>query len=493
MRMLINNEEVLSDSTLEITEEMLSTSSTILRNCYPASWETTKDYTSNYYFPEDYSKVEIYDDNDNLIFCGVIKKTGNIDLNPRHPHFCDLQVLDFKTFLSEGETLDFVIANKTVEEAIEQVVDAVSDYGFVVGNIVISGSNDAIGAYSTQEKTAYDVFQYLADITQSRWRTRVIDEDTIAIDFYDPEFMPEADSIESTQEYFEDNNIVDITYSYSANDYRNKQVMTSESVYSNITQYETFTANGTDNTFVAEYPIGVITSAYLNGVALDIATNGEKDMGITADLYYTPKENAIELNETPSASSVLAIYYNAFVNGRTVVYNSSEIMRISQNTNRKGVIARYENRNDAITTDELLKVGKSYLKYKGRSEITLTLKTRGVDLFDIGQRVTYNAPLEELTQEYMVKSKTTTMYLNANEVFYEYQLSSSFNSENAINYFDNQRFKLIGNVADGETITRNVDVLNDAVIIFDNLSITEVAIPANSNILNFGLNGRLEV
>ena len=62
MRILINNEEVLCDSTLEITEQMLSTSSTILKNCYPASWELTKDYTSNYYFPEDYSKVEITDD-----------------------------------------------------------------------------------------------------------------------------------------------------------------------------------------------------------------------------------------------------------------------------------------------------------------------------------------------------------------------------------------------------------------------------------------------
>lgn len=492
MRILINNEEVLCSSTLEITEQMLSTSSTILKNCYPATWELTKDYTSNYYFPEDYSKVEIYQD-ENLIFCGVVKKTGNIDLNPRHPHFCDLQVIDFKTFLSEGETLDFVIANKTVSEAIQQVIEAVSDYGFVLGNIQILEPNEMIGAYSTQEKTAYDVFQYLADITQSRWSTRVIDENTVAVDFYDPTLMPEANQIDSTEEYYEDNNIVDITYNYSANDYRNKQVMTSESVYSNITQLQTFVADGVNNEFVTEYPIGIIESAILNGTYLDVATTGEREMGITADLYYTPKENVITLEETPASSSVLIINYRAFVNGRTVVYNSEEIARINANTDRKGVIARYENRNDAITTEELTKVGKSYLKYKGKSEITLTIKTRGTDLFNVGQRVTYNAPLEELSQEYMVKSKKTTMYIVANEVFYEYTLSSSFNSEDAINYFDNQRFKILGNIADGETITRNIDVLNDAMIIFDNLTINEVELPENANVLDFELDGKLEV
>lgn len=492
MRILINEEEVLCDSTLEITEEMLSTSSTILRNCYPASWEETKDYVSNYYFPEDYSKVEIYKDED-LVFCGVIKKTGNIDLNPRHPHFCDLQVLDFKTFLSEGETLDFVIANKTVTEAIEQVVEAVSDYGFVVGNIKILEPNEVIGAYSTQEKTAYDVFQYLADITQSRWSTRVIDENTVAVDFYDPTLMPEANEINNTNEYYEKNNIVDITYNYSANDYRNKQVMTSEEVYSNIIQTQSFTANGTDNTFITEYPIGRIQNATLNGVEIEIATESEKEMGITADLYYSPKNNSFYLEQTPTSSSVIVINYYAFVKGRTIVYNSAEIARINQNTNRKGVIARYENRNDAITTEELTKVGKSYIKYKGKSEITLNIETNNKDLFNIGQRVYYNAPLEELSQEYMVKKKVTTMYLNAGDIFYSYELSSSFNSENAINYFDNQRFKALGNIAEGQSITRNIDILNEATIIFDNISISEVDIPANSNVLNFSLNAKLEV
>ena len=116
MRIFINNEEVVCKNNLVIKEKMLSTYSTILNNCYPLSWEQDKDYTSRFYYPKDYSKCLIYDGED-LIFCGCIKNTGKISLNPREPHYCDLQVLDFKTLLSEGETLNYVITDKTITEA----------------------------------------------------------------------------------------------------------------------------------------------------------------------------------------------------------------------------------------------------------------------------------------------------------------------------------------------------------------------------------------
>ena len=78
IKILINNEEVVCDSNLQIKEEMLSTSSTILKNCYPKSWEDTKDYTNNFYFPKDYSKCEIYDVNgedETLIFCDELNSS----------------------------------------------------------------------------------------------------------------------------------------------------------------------------------------------------------------------------------------------------------------------------------------------------------------------------------------------------------------------------------------------------------------------------------
>ena len=204
MRILIGNEEVLCNSNFTINTEMLNTSSVILDNVYPKTWEQDKDYVSRFYYPQDYSKCLIYDDNNSLIFSGVVKNSGNISLNPRHPHFLSLQILDFKMFLSEI-ILDFVIANKTISEAIQQIVDYISDYGFVVGNIEILNPDEIIGAYSTKDKSPYDVFNYLADITQSRWTTRMVDQNTVAIDFYDPSLMTQGTTIEYTNEFFENN------------------------------------------------------------------------------------------------------------------------------------------------------------------------------------------------------------------------------------------------------------------------------------------------
>lgn len=480
IRMYINNEEVVCDKDLTINEEFLATSSTTLKNCYPKSWELTKDYVSNFYFPPDYSKCLIYNDDD-LIFCGVVKNTGNIDLNPRQPHYCSLQVLDFKTFLSEGETLDFVISNKTVAEAIQMVVEAVSEYGFEVGNIELASANEVIGAYSTLNKTAYDVFQYLADITQSRWFTRMVDQNTVAIDFYDPESLPQAEDLEYSQEYYEENNIIDIKYNYSTKDYRNKQIMLSDEVFASIDYNDTLIADGYNTTFTLLYNIGVLKTVSVNGIGKTIATSEEKEQGVFADFYYTLGSNTIESDDLYSVGDEIAITYTPLVKGRQIIYNDDEIDRISTQTGRNGTITRYETRNDAITSDELQKIGESYIKYKGKPEIKLTVKTYNNDLYSIGQTVSFvDAPLEALELDYMIKKKTTQIIATTGDIFYTYELSSSFNSESEINYFDNQRLKAQGNLSKDEYITRNIDIEDSVNIIFDNLQITEITIQSGN-------------
>lgn len=489
MKIYINNEEVLCSNEIEITEDMLQTSSTILDNCYPKSWEVNHDYTSNFYFPADYSKCKIYQ-GETLIFSGLVKNTGTIELNPREPHYCSLQILDFKTLLSEGDTLDFVISNKTIPEAIEQVVQAVSSYGFVLGNVEILNPDDVIGAYSTLNKTAYDVFQYLADISQSRWSTRMVDENTVAIDFYDPTLMPEGTKLEYTQEFFQDNNIENISFNYNTGDYRNKQIILSDQVYGEVDYDEEILADGYAKTFFVQSPMAVLKSASVNGVAATIASKEEQEQGIIADFYYNAGSNEITTDNSYLAATELEFVYTPLVKGRQVIYNTPEVERISNQINRNGVISRYENRNDILSSAELQKVGESYIKYKGSAEITLNVKTNNVNLYNIGEIVEFDAPITQLNQSYMVKKKITTIYTAANQIFYEFELSSSYNSENAINYFDNQRSKANGNIQSGEYITRNIDIENAANIIFDNFTQTEESF-VGDNELNCGLNSPL--
>lgn len=488
MKILINNEEVVCDKNFTINEEMLATSSVTLNNVYPKSWENTKDYVSNFYYPKDYSKCKIYDGED-LIFCGVVKRTGNISLNPRYPHFCNLQVLDFKTFLSEGETLNFVISNKTIAEAINMVVRSISSYGFVVGEIELDAEDDIIGAYSTDKKTAYDVFQYIADITNARWFTRMVDEETVAIDFYDTDKLPTKDDIEYTTEWFEENEIDDISYSMNTGDYRNKQIILSEEVFGGVDYTDTITSGGYLTQYLTSGKIAVMLNAKINGSDVTFATNEEKEAGVEADIYYKPGENQIETANQIAQGIIIEVTYTPLVQGREIVLNSEEIERISTQTGRNGVITRYEDRNDTTSSDELRQIGQSYIKYKGSPEITLKIVSRA-NLYNIGDVVSFNAPLEELSTEYMVKKKSINYIATQSVIWYTFEMTSSFNSESAINFFDNQRSKRAGNISQGEYITRDIDIYNTAQIKWQNTEVEEIQVDGD-NILNAPLDAPL--
>lgn len=481
MKMYIDGTEVLCDKNITITEEMLSTPSVILNNVFPKEWDNNKDYTSQFYFPKDYSKFTMYDKNDNLIFAGVVKNTGNISLNPREPHYATLQVLDFKTFLSEGETLDFVINNKTILEALDMVVDTIEDYGFALGNIDILNGDEVIGAYNTQNQTAYDVLQYLSEISGSKWFTRLDDENNVLIDFYDPSKMQIGTTIEYTNEFFKDNNIIDLKYNYSTNDYRNKQVMLSNDVYGSITYTDYLYGTGYASDYLLTQNVGKMTrireTTNVQMIDKTFATLEEKEMGIIADYYYQVGSNILQTDKPIIAGTKIIVGYIPLVKGRQVIYNTDEVNRIATQIDRKGVIARYETRNDVLSSSELQAVGESYLKYKGASEITLTIQTQDSNLWNIGQVVNwYDTPLEELQKSYMVKKKTINRIVAKDEIaiFYTFELSSSYNSESAINYFDNQRRKSTGNIAEGQYIDRNVDIENECSVIFDNIENTIV-------------------
>jgi len=485
LKMTIGNEEVVSSNNFTIKEEMLNTSSTILKNCYPKSWELDKDYTSRFYYPEDYSKCtieRIENGNTTTLFSGIVKNTSDVPLNPREPKYCSIQILDNKTLLSEGDTLDFVISNKTINEAIEMVVNAIQSYGFELGNVNISNGDEIIGAYSTFNKTAYDVFQYLADISGAKWSTRVIDDNTRAIDFYDPTLMPRAQNIEYSKEWAKENNIVDIKFRYGTYDYRNKQVILSDKVSADINYTEYFVADSYTRTFNVSTPINKVVNILVNGQVASFTSEKGKEIGVYADFYYKSDTTQLVSNDTNNpytSGTVIQIDYNPLIKGRQMVINDNEVNRVSNNLNLNGIISRYENRNDVDNSDKLLSIAETYIKFKGQAEITLTLITHNNDLFNVGDITYFEAPINELATDYMVKTKETNIIATGNntyEVFYTYTLSSSFNSERAVNWFDNQRNKMLGNIEEGQFISRNIDINNSANVIWDNLQVQEIQI-----------------
>ena len=90
----------------------------------------------------------------------------------------------------------------------------------------------------------------------------------------------------------------------------------------------------------------------------------------------------------------------------------------------------------------------------------------------------------------MVKSKEINWYSASDTTIYTYELTNNFNYENAVNYFDNQRAKNQGNIGEGETITRNIDLTNDALILFYDTNVEEIQVQ-NPTSLDFTLDGVL--
>ena len=486
MRILIDNKEVLCNYDFTITEEFKNTSSVILNNVYPREWENSKDYVSNFYFPPIYSICEIYDDEDNLVFSGVVKNTGDISLNPREPHFCNLEIVDFTTFLSESKTLDFVISNKTIYEAIEMVIEEISDYGFVLGEVELDSANEVIGAYSTLDKTAYDVFQYISDITGCRWFTKMVDKNTVEISFYDADKLPTGTEIEYTTNFFENYLIDDITYNIGSYDYRNRQVMTSDSVFANINYEENIITISYSNNYTLGETIGEIISINDGSNSYDFITKADEETGLTADFTYTPGSNVLSQNVSLSSGITLKITYTPLVKGREVINNATEINRISNSTGRKGIISRYEKRSDTTSSEELEAIGNSYLQYKGIPEITLSVSTRAFN-WNLGEQVYFNAPLEEMKLNYLVRKIDINYIATTGDIFYTYEMISSYNDENAINYFDNQRYKKEGNIEKGSYIDRNIDIENTANIIFYDEYIKEITGAEAENTLDGSL------
>ena len=263
--------------------------------------------------------------------------------------------------------------------------------------------------------------------------------------------------------------------------------MTSDEVYGAIQQSQVLISDGYKEQYSLEQRIGQIERITVNGIDKTFIKNSEKQLGQVADFYYTPGENTIESESVLSAGQIIIVYYTPIIKGRQIITNYNEVDRIQNATGRKGVIARYENRSDATSSAELQKIGLAYLQFKGSPEILLTIKSTQ-NTWNVGEVVGFpNAPLDELKTDYLVKKKTINIISTVDTVFYEYELSSNFNSENAINYFDNQRAKNSGNIGEGEFIDRNIDIENTANVIFTNESIL-VATVNGDNILNCVLN-----
>lgn len=499
IHMYIAGEEVVCNSSFTITEEMKNVNTIILNNCYPLSWEADKDYVSRYYNPKDYSLFKLTNEytgfnlttesdidllteagqtievqnSEVIAFLGIVKRNTPLSLNPNKPHYNSLQVVDFRTFLSEGDVFNFVIEETTAIDFLNKVIGEYSGYNFIVGNTdKYYGKNTIINNYNCDQKTLYDVLEYVCQVTQAVWNVRYVDETTFAIDFYTMSSLPSGMALYDTAEFCNNNSIIDISYSFNTSNYRNKQIMTAPEITSETENIQEFFADSDNGEYTLDNNIASVTEARLDETYLNVGTKEDKDNGMTIDLLYTPGTNIVKLDYQPLPTQILTIKYMPLLRGRIAIFNTNEINRISEQLNNVGVISRYEERKDAATETELGKIGTAYIEYKGMPEITLKVKSINKDLWNIGNSVYfYSTNIPELKFDYVVKKKEINQIQNNADnschIIYTYELGTNFRFERDVNYFDNQRAKNIGNIKKGEFINKYIEQVDPVNIIFD--------------------------
>ena len=624
--MYINDEEVVCDKEFEIIENIANNNTAVLKNCYPKNWEWSKDYKSLYYFPEDYSKFELYVGN-TLIFYGVVKRSNSMTLNPFQPHFTDLQVIDYKTFLSETKQLDFVITNITIEQAFNRIFDEIEFQANLDLNIGAK-KDETIYRYSTKDKTIADCFNYLCSLTGSTWyfdhvgslndsnfegdglqtyrsncefelmydngdgyvtdkshnKELTIDvTGSIYVDYFytteatsrigivissqmtdgfqykflnpyeipghlydiplgylydiplgsrcievvlpttvsagnyiyykkgklyafnpitntEIDVTPIDDSFKAVfkgdrnnsatikvvddenmkvininygQEFFENYNIVDMSYNLSSSDYRNKQNIVADNIKGSNIFFESFWLDGVNTEVKLSQAVSQIKLVELNDEKLKVITENFKDKGEDYDAFYTQGSNILKLNNAYKKGDYLRILYNPDLSLKLSIEEDKEIERIKNNTDTTGIISRYEKRNDVSQIEDMNRIAESYLKYKGKGDYTITIQTFNKELAHLGYKIqlTTNDNLKFLEDEYYVKTISTQCTTNNADnkayIFRTYTLVNNFNFEYATNYFDNQRAKLIGNIQEGQFIDRDIDIMDTVTISFE--------------------------
>ena len=141
----------------------------------------------------------------------------------------------------------------------------------------------------------------------------MIDEDTVAIDFYDTDKLPVKPKIEYTEDWFCNNLIEDMSYSIKTDDYRNKQILLSDEVFGSIPYNDLLTSNGYDTSYTTTGKVASLTSAKIDGKDATFTTQANKESGVEADIYYKPGEVGITTNNQIGAGKVIEITYISLI------------------------------------------------------------------------------------------------------------------------------------------------------------------------------------
>lgn len=392
--------------------------------------------------------------NNEVIFFGIINKTGRYSLMPNQLKTKAVEICDYRKWLSVSKNIDKIFFNKKPKEIVSEVVNVLNEPRIKIGSLNFT-NDDFIKAYSLTNKNAY---QILKDVIPNLTNSILVfknEGEFVSINYKSNQELKQNISpiildFENI-DFFSQYKILDINYENDTSNYANSITCTSNNLLSQkptdnkilIIESDVLVLSNNIDKIVNEKEFTYIKNQKGEIITLDIKNKSKLSDGEYFDLAYDLGKNTIEINNKfLKQNNILNIRYYSKQTLTITSNNYSEIDKLKSISGTSGIVSRTEKFNDYSNIDDLYRVLNTQLEKNSIEKSTLILKSNKKiwNLLDVVNVKNYS---EEINGIYLVHeiSGRGSAWISGELIEYEYLLKKTFITDNIVNLFDSQSFR----------------------------------------------------
>lgn len=347
------------------------------------------------YHPSNGAVVEIYDNDANLIFGGLIDDV--IETNPMGTSalFYSISCVDFQS-ITDRRILNESYTSQTSGAIVTDVrTNILAGEGITVGQID-TGATIELGVYPTIPIS--QVFDELAEASGYSWW---IDKNK-ALYFVNRSTFSAPFDITTASAYR------NVTYRKSKEQYRNKQYIRAGKEKTS-TQTATFKGDGEIQTFTVAFKIAEVPTITLNAGAQTVGIRG-LDTG--KDWYWSKDEKEISQDASGTkltSSDTLSVSYVGFFPILTVAESSSAITSRKDTEGGTGIYESVEEQPSINDSTTALTLAQGKLDRYARISGELTYQTETTGLY-AGQIQNITLPIHDIDSDFLIDKVTISQY-----------------------------------------------------------------------------------
>ena len=401
----------------------------------------------------EFTFAKVLKDNE-VIFFGIINKTGRHSLMPNQLKTKAVEICDYRKWLSVSKNIDKIFFNKKPKEIVSEVVNILNEPRIKLGSLNFT-NDDYIKAYSLTNKNAYQILKEVIPNLTNSILVFKNEGEFVTINYKSNQELKQNISPIildfNNVDFFSEYKILDINYENDTSNYANSITCTSNNLLSEkptdnrilILESDVLVLSNNIDKVINEKEFTYIQKQTGEIITLDIKNKSNLTEGEYFDIAYDLGKNTIEVNEKYlKQNNILNIRYFSKQTLTITANNYGEINKLATISGTSGIVSRTEKYNDYSNVNDLYRVLNTQLEKNSIEKSTLILKSNKKiwDLLDVVNVKNYS---DEINGIYLVHeiSGNGTAWITGELIEYEYTLKKTFSTDNIVNLFDSQSFR----------------------------------------------------